>query len=69
MADWTPRDDRVQAPGCFIRMATTPRGVCVRYLLILRRVPIWRPGTGALAMTVRAYDDGTVTLAEETWED
>lgn len=69
MADWSAREDRTQAPGCFIRMATTSRGLCVRYLLVLRRVPIWRPGIGPLAVTVRCYDGGEITLAEEPWED
>lgn len=71
MADptWSAREDRMQAPGCFIRMADTSRGLCVRYLLILRRVPIWRPGSKPMAMTVRCYQDGEVTLAVEPWED
>lgn len=66
--DWNKQEDRLQAGGCSIRMETNDLGAHVRYQLLVRRSPIWRAALKPIAMIVRCYADGTLTLTEDTWE-
>ena len=66
--DWNKQEDRLQAGGCSIGMDTNEAGVHVRYRLLVRRAPIWRVSLKPIAMLVRCYSDGTITLAESFWE-
>lgn len=68
MRDWTWREDRRQAPGCDIRMALDGSGPHVRYLLLLRGIPYAPTPRRPIALVIRCYDSGVVTVAEETWE-
>lgn len=68
MADWNTREDRRQSGGCSIRLQETPRGVCVRYLLMVPKSAMWRIGASPTAIVVRSYEDGNVTVSQENWE-
>lgn len=68
MYDFNGREDLQQAGGFKITLATDARGVHVRYLLLLRRLPIWRMTLKPKALICRCYEDGEITLEETIWE-
>ena len=64
-----PTEDRRQPGGCRIAMGMSSEGPSyVQYMLLVRRAPVWRAAMRPIAMLVRSYEDGNLTLTESTWE-
>jgi hypothetical protein len=64
--EWNHGEDRTQAGGFRITLAETAGGVHVRYALLVRRLRVFTLKPKALV--VRCYENGNITVAEESWE-